>query len=162
MTTDARKRANAKYDKSHTQSVMLKFNKQTDADILMKLSEVDNRQGYIKKLIREDMSGDGGILTIDAIRMLIQPVAMKYDLDKVYVFGSYARGEATSESDVDLAIEGGNIRGMFEFLDLQEKMAEVIGKKVDVVERKVAQNDKSRSGRRFFEHMERDGVLIYG
>ena len=141
---------------------MLKFNKQTDADILMKLSEVDNRQGYIKKLIREDMSGDGEVLTIDAIRMLIQPVAMKYALDKVYVFGSYARGEATSESDVDLAIEGGNIRGMFEFLDLQEEMAEVIGKKVDVVERKVAKNDKSRSGRRFFEHMERDGVLIYG
>lgn len=46
----------ARYDKSHTQRVDLKLNKSTDADILERLAQVESKQGYIKRLIREDMS----------------------------------------------------------------------------------------------------------
>lgn len=45
----------AKYDKANTKSVVLKLNKKTDADILDKLGKVDNKQGYIKGLIRQDI-----------------------------------------------------------------------------------------------------------
>lgn len=55
MVTDAQKRAAAKYDKSHTKGVYIKLNKTTDADILKRLQEVGNVQGYIKKLIRKDI-----------------------------------------------------------------------------------------------------------
>ena len=55
MTTDAQKAATAKYDKENTKSVYLKLNKTTDADILKKLEEVGNKQGYIKELIRKDI-----------------------------------------------------------------------------------------------------------
>lgn len=55
MTSDAQKRANARYDARNTRQVMLKLNKITDADILDHLDSIDNRQGYIKRLIREDM-----------------------------------------------------------------------------------------------------------
>lgn len=44
-----------RYDKKNTTGVFLKLNKSTDADILAKLAEVDNRQGYIKALIRADL-----------------------------------------------------------------------------------------------------------
>lgn len=54
MVTDAQKRAAAKYDKSHTKGVYIKLNKTTDADILNRLQEVGNVQGYIKELIRKD------------------------------------------------------------------------------------------------------------
>lgn len=54
-SSEARLRANAKYDASHTKQVMLKLNLTTDADILAKLDEVENKQGYIKALIRADM-----------------------------------------------------------------------------------------------------------
>lgn len=47
----------ARYDKKHTKGVYLKLNKETDKDILKKLNEVDNKQGYIKSLIRKDMEG---------------------------------------------------------------------------------------------------------
>lgn len=45
----------ARYDAAHTAQVMLKLNLRTDADILDRLHTVPNRQGYIKRLIREDM-----------------------------------------------------------------------------------------------------------
>ena len=45
--------AQAKYDKNHTKGIYLKLNKDTDADIIARLEEVDNRQGYIKELIRK-------------------------------------------------------------------------------------------------------------
>ena len=48
-------RARAKYDAANTKKITFKFNLKTDADILEKLSAVDNRQGYIKALIRADI-----------------------------------------------------------------------------------------------------------
>lgn len=44
-----------RYDKAHTTQMMLKFNNTLDADILERLNEVGNRQGYIKRLIRNDL-----------------------------------------------------------------------------------------------------------
>ena len=55
MTTKAQSRASAKYDKANTKGIYLKLNKNTDADIIEYLEEVENVQGYIKTLIRKDM-----------------------------------------------------------------------------------------------------------
>lgn len=43
--------------------------------------------------------------TLDEIARRVRPVAEQYHLRAVYVFGSYARGEATEGSDVDLLID---------------------------------------------------------
>ena len=43
--------------------------------------------------------------TIDEISQRVMPVAKRYGLSAVYLFGSYARGEATSKSDIDLLID---------------------------------------------------------
>ena len=48
-------KAQVKYDKQNTASVYLKLNKKTDSDILKKLEETGNKQGYIKALIRNDI-----------------------------------------------------------------------------------------------------------
>lgn len=48
-------KAQVKYDKQNTTSVYLKLNKKTDSDILKKLEETGNKQGYIKALIRNDI-----------------------------------------------------------------------------------------------------------
>ena len=53
--TDAKKKAIRKYDEANTKQVHLKLNVKTDADILDHLKNQENVQGYIKKLIREDM-----------------------------------------------------------------------------------------------------------
>ena len=161
MTSEAKRQANAKYDKSHTKSILLKLNKQTDSDVLALLEDKDNRQGYIKELIRNDLRGRDDTLSKEAIMYLIKPVAMKYKLDKVYLFGSYARGEARKDSDIDLMIEGGEFGSLLDLVYLQEKFETALGRNVDVVERSAIQNDDSRSGRRFRSHFERDKVLLY-
>lgn len=56
MATQAQLKAQAKYDKANTKQIMLKLNRTTDADILERLAEVGNVQGYIKQLIRRDIS----------------------------------------------------------------------------------------------------------
>lgn len=45
----------AKYDRTNTKQYVLKLNKKHDADIIEKLDLVENRQGYIKALIRKDL-----------------------------------------------------------------------------------------------------------
>lgn len=55
MATESLKKAVAKYDKANTKQVHLKLNIKTDKDILEQLEKVDNKQGYIKALIRADI-----------------------------------------------------------------------------------------------------------
>lgn len=48
--------AQAKYDQAHCRFYGLKLNQANDADIIEKLSSVPSMQGYIKQLIREDIT----------------------------------------------------------------------------------------------------------
>lgn len=52
---ESQKRASARYDAKATKQIKLKLNILTDADILDRLDQVDNKQGYIKELIRRDL-----------------------------------------------------------------------------------------------------------
>lgn len=56
--SDAQRKANAKYEREKTRSIKIKLTISTDADILAKLDAVGNKQGYIKKLIRDDLKRD--------------------------------------------------------------------------------------------------------
>ena len=55
MATEAQRKAQAKYDARNTRQVHIKLNLRTDKDVLDKLDEVPSKQGYIKRLIREDL-----------------------------------------------------------------------------------------------------------
>ena len=56
MASKAQVRATAKYDKANTRQILLKLNLKTDADILSHLETQESMQGYIKRLIREDIA----------------------------------------------------------------------------------------------------------
>jgi predicted nucleotidyltransferase len=56
-----------------------------------------------------------------------------HPIRSIGVFGSWARGEQTPESDVDLLIEFDAPVGFFEFFDIQEKLETVLGVRVDLV-----------------------------
>ncbi len=75
------------------------------------------------------------IYSVEELKQRIAPVAEKYGLREVYLFGSYARSEATEQSDVDILIDrtGSKIRGMFEMGGLYEDLRASIGKEVDLV-----------------------------
>lgn len=50
--------------------------------------------------------------TISQLRDIIAPLAKSYGAERVYLFGSYARGDMTESSDIDLRIDKGRIRGL--------------------------------------------------
>ena len=73
------------------------------------------------------------IYTLDEIRHIITPIAQKYNLSAVYLFGSYARGDATSESDLDFRIEKGQIRTLFQLGSLLCDLEDGFQKNADVL-----------------------------
>ena len=56
MATRAQIKASNKYNKENTKTFMIKVNKHTETDILNKLENEPNKTGYIKRLIREDLT----------------------------------------------------------------------------------------------------------
>ena len=60
----------------------------------------------------------------------------EYPIKKIGVFGSYVRGEERSDSDVDVLVEFEYPIDLFRFLDLEEKLSELFGKRVDLVSKK--------------------------
>jgi len=58
MRSEATKRADAKYKAEKTTQLTLRFYP-SDADVLAHLQKQDSKQGYIKRLIREDMGRSG-------------------------------------------------------------------------------------------------------
>ena len=57
-------------------------------------------------------------------------------VEKAWIFGSYARGEETSESDIDILVRysKGTCLGLFGIAELIEKLENLLGKRVDLVE----------------------------
>ena len=56
MASESAKRAVAKYDAKNTRQYHLKLNLKTDADIIREFEQQESIQGYIKRLIREDIA----------------------------------------------------------------------------------------------------------
>lgn len=71
------------------------------------------------------------IYTIDQIRDVVVPYAKRKGMRWARVFGSYARGEATGDSDIDVLVDLGDARAMSLF-GLMEHIWEVTGKRPDV------------------------------
>ena len=105
--------------------------KKSDNELIDKLDNIPNRNNYITSLILEDISSS--VLTIKQIKERIKPVMAKHKIEDVYLFGSYARGEANSDSDVDLYCSSGDIRTLYDEVDFTDELEAALGKKVDVV-----------------------------
>jgi predicted nucleotidyltransferase len=104
------------------------------------------------------------IYTIEQLKERITPVAQKYSLPAVYLFGSYARGEATEDSDVDVLFkrEGSKIHGLI-MGAFYEDLRESLGKELDLLtEEALEQHDIRNITPLFFENLQKEKVKIYG
>ena len=97
----------------------------------MKLENVPNRNQYISSLIRKDLHPD--VLTIKEIRTRIKPIMEKHGIKEVYLFGSYARGEAKPSSDVDLFCEKGGVDSLIRKAAIIRELKEALNKDVDFI-----------------------------
>ena len=73
------------------------------------------------------------VYSIDELRSIITDIAMLYGVKKVALFGSYATGLQTPDSDVDLLIDKGDLKGLFMFNSFVNSLSERLGKNVDVI-----------------------------
>jgi predicted nucleotidyltransferase len=56
----------------------------------------------------------------------------KYGVTEASVFGSYARGEATEASDLDLLVSYKPGTSLFDTIDLQDELEKITKKKIDI------------------------------
>ena len=92
--------------------------------------------------------------TIEEIKEKVIPVAKKYGVKKLWLFGSYARGEADAESDVDFLIDGGKMRGMIKYFGFVLDLEDIFQCHVDVVTTGI-------SDKNFLTEIKNDEVLLY-
>lgn len=105
------------------------------------------RYGYIDE--------SHGVLGIENIRDICSEVFDRFNVDYCYLFGSYAKGKAKENSDIDLLISTKE-KGI-RFYDLAETLREKLKKKVDVLNREQLNNNGS-----LLDEILKDGVKIYG
>ena len=74
------------------------------------------------------------IYTLEEIKSIANPIARRYNIAALYLFGSYARGEATAESDLDFRVDRGPLSDLLElgglYSDLEAGFSQ---KKLDVL-----------------------------
>lgn len=100
------------------------------------------------------------ILSIEEITEKVKPIAKKYNLKEVYLFGSYARGEAEEESDIDFVIDSSRIKDYDELFDLQEDLEKVLNSSVDIVEKEVLSNNKTLQRKQFNQSVQEDMLEV--
>lgn len=71
---------------------------------------------------------------VQSIREHMNELQNEYFVSRIGVFGSFARDEATETSDVDILVEFKKVVGLFHFIDLQDRLSEIIGRRVDLGE----------------------------
>ena len=94
------------------------------------------------------------IYTLDEIKTMALPVAMRHGVAELYLFGSYARGEATSDSDLDFRIEKGRIRNVLQLGSFLNDIEDTFQKNADVLTTQMLSDD-------FLRSIRAEEVLIY-
>jgi len=92
--------------------------------------------------------------SIEELKEIIVPIAEKYHISKVYLFGSFARGDYNEQSYIDLRIEKGELKGMFALCGLYTELEEALQMKVDVLTTGSLEAD-------FLKEIEKDEVMLY-
>ena len=94
------------------------------------------------------------IYTLDEIKSIAAPSARQYGVAAMYLFGSYARGEATPISDIDLRVDKGQLKGLVALGALYADLEDGLGKKLDLL-------TTSSLDQKFLQHISSEEILIY-
>lgn len=100
--------------------------------------------------------------TVEDIRLKIVPIAKKYNIPEIYLFGSYARNEATENSDIDLAIDSSTIHGLLQLMSFKNDVVDALSLSVDLLTLRAIEQEKNNPIKRdFFENFTRERINLY-
>lgn len=95
------------------------------------------------------------VLSVAEIERIIKELLNKYHAEYALLFGSYARGEAKPESDIDVVVFGGDRFLPRNIFALAEELRELTGKEADVFEIREVNNKTP-----FYESVMKEGIRI--
>lgn len=95
------------------------------------------------------------VYSISNIQTLLNPIFKEYNIKKAILFGSYAKGLAAKNSDVDLLVDSG-LKGLA-FYGLLEDVVNALDKNVDLLDTSQIIPDSLVD-----KEISKSGVLIYG
>ena len=95
------------------------------------------------------------MLNQNEIRDAVYAIAPRYGIESVYLFGSYARGDAGEDSDFDFRIVSGNFRSLYDLIAFRLDLEDILGQEVDVVQTKNMSDS-------FYCVIKDEEVLVYG
>lgn len=98
------------------------------------------------------------IYSIDEIKNIIAPIAKQHSVQRVFLFGSYARGDATSTSDIDLCIDSSNLKSLFALGGFYADLEDALNKSIDIV---TESSLKYNTDIYFLDNLRKDRLLIY-
>lgn len=71
----------------------------------------------------------------ERLRQHLPALRSRYRVRSLGLFGSYVRDEQSPNSDVDVLVEFDEVPSLFEFIRLEDELARVLGRRVDLVMR---------------------------
>ena len=92
--------------------------------------------------------------SIDELKTIIAPIAKQHGVKSVSIFGSYSRGTASADSDIDLKIEKGELRSLFQLSGFRLAIEDALKLPVDLV-------TSEASDRSFLDMIAKDEVVLY-
>lgn len=95
------------------------------------------------------------VFSLKDITNMVKPIVKKYGVKELYLFGSYARGEANGDSDLDFLVFGGENFKLTMIFALAEELREVLKKDVDVFEINEINKDSD-----FYNTIMRERLLV--
>lgn len=110
------------------------------------------------KIIKKNLLFFYGVrfmLSVESIKEILRPVFKEYNVKNAVLFGSYAKGNATINSDVDICVDSG-LKGL-KFFGLLEDVVNVLKLPVDLID--ISQIDRDS---RVEKEIKNTGVKIYG
>lgn len=98
------------------------------------------------------------VYTIDEIKAKIIPISKQYNLSKVYLFGSYARGEEDENSDIDIALE---LEDESSYFDVYGKLLTLFDGEIDILLVSDLLSPKTNIGKLVKKNFLNDREVIY-
>lgn len=95
------------------------------------------------------------IFSLDEIKERLAPIATEYGVNKILLFGSYSRGTANSESDLDFYIvDKGELHSLLELSGMILDLQECFGCEIDLLSGKIEDSA-------LFNNILNEGVVVF-
>ena len=127
--------------------------KKSDVELIKFLDGNKDRSKLIIEFLKQEAMKR--ILTLDEIKTICKPVFKQYQIKEAYLFGSYARGEATPNSDIDIYYKANDNWDLLNDLSVFDDLKKALMKEVDLIEEGAIHDEK------FFNIIKQDFIKIY-